>query len=514
MSTPSVGETLHAFPGGLTLRHHKQVACQSPLRHLPLSAHYYLPITDRRGQTAELIVVEGQSVRRGQVLTRARSDFDIVTHAPTSGRIGSIVRREGIWPPGSWTDCIHLEADGLDSAVEAEPLTEWFEHDRYRLIDRLRDRGLAGLGGAIFPTAAKLRGDWGPIHALILNGAECEPWIACDEMLMRTRSDEVVRGGIVLARAAGASEMVIAIEDQMGEVGQRLSDAIDTCPIDFPVRLVRVDKIYPEGGERQLIQVLTGLEVPFDGLPQDLGLLCHNVATAVAALEAIEAGRALTERIVTVTGPGIRQPQNLIVRIGTPISELIEAAGGLTGDAGRLILGGPMSGNALPSDRMPVNKGSNCLLVLTAAQVERVQPVMPCINCGECVRVCPASLLPQQLFRMIEGERLEAAADLNLFDCIECGCCAQVCPSHIPLVDWYRHGKAARRLEQLDQRRAALARRRHEAREARLEKEQIEREARREKRRQKLAEGSKAQDEIRAAIERAKRKKHSDPSAE
>lgn len=507
MSIPSVGETLHAFPGGLILRHHKQVACQTPLRHLPLSRHYYLPITDRAGQTAELIVAEGQSVRRGQALTRARSDFDIVTHAPTSGRIGPIVSREGIWPPGSRIDCIELQADGLDTSVEAEPLTDWIDQDRDRLIDLLRDRGLAGLGGAVFPTAAKLRGDWGPIRTLILNGAECEPWIACDEMLMRARANDVVRGGIVLARAAGAGEMVIAIEDQMGEVGQRLSDAIEACPIDFPIRLVRVNKIYPEGGERQLIQVLTGQEVPFDGLPQDLGLLCHNVATAVAALEAVEAGRALTERIVTVTGPGIRQPQNLIARIGTPISELIEAAGGLTEDAGRLILGGPMSGTALPGDRMPVNKGSNCLLVLTGAQIERGQPVMPCINCGECVRVCPARLLPQQLFRMIEGERLEAAAGLNLFDCIECGCCAQVCPSHIPLVDWYRHGKAARRLEQLDQRRAALARRRHEAREARIEQEQIESEARREKRRQKLAEGSQAQDEIRAAIERAKNKK-------
>jgi electron transport complex protein RnfC len=305
--------------------------------------------------------------------------------------------------------------------------------------------------------------------------------------------------------------VVIAIEDQMGEVGQRLSSAVESCDIDFPLRLVRVNKIYPEGGERQLIQVLTGQEVPFDGLPQDLGLLCHNVATAVAALDAVETGLALTERVVTVTGPGIGQPQNLIARIGTPFSELIRAAGGLTADAGRLILGGPMSGTALSSDRIPVTKGSNCLLVLSEAQVRRDQATMPCINCGECVRVCPARLLPQQLFRMIEGERLESAADLNLFDCIECGCCAQVCPSHIPLVDWYRHGKAARRLQQLDQRRAALARRRHEAREARLEQQRIEREARREKRRQKLAAGADAQDEIRAAIERAKRRKHGAP---
>jgi len=510
MSTTPVGETLHAFPGGLELRHNKQVACQQPPRPLPLLETYYVPITDRQGRRLQVMVDQGQIVKRGQALTEARNDFDIVSHAPTSGRIGPIVGRDAVWPPGSQTDCLELQTDGLDESIEATPLSDWLHQDRDSLIDALRDHGLAGLGGAVFPSAAKLRGDWDSIHTLILNGAECEPWIACDEMLMRSRAGDVVRGGVVLARASGARDLVIAIEDQMGEVGQRLAQAIESCDIDFPMRLIRVNTIYPEGGERQLIQALTGQEVPFDGLPQDLGVLCHNVATAVAALEAVEGGRALTERVVTVTGPGISRPQNVIARLGTPLSELLAAAGGLKAKAGRLILGGPMSGTALPSDQMPVTKGTNCLLVLTEAEVQRSQPVMPCINCGECVRVCPASLLPQQLFKLIEGQRLEAAAKLNLYDCIECGCCAQVCPSHIPLVDWYRHGKAERRLEQLDQRRAALAKRRHEAREARLEQQRVEREARREQRRQKLAQAGQAKDEIKAAIERAKQKKRGD----
>jgi electron transport complex protein RnfC len=514
MSTSPVGDLLHPFPGGLELRHHKRVSCELPLEAPALSNTFFLPVLDRSGQAVPLLVEEGDVVLRGQPLTRARNDFDVVTHAPTSGRIGPIVQRTMAWPPGSLADCLSLIADGEDHEAAPLPFEDWLTSDRDLLVDHLRDAGLAGLGGAAFPSAAKLRGDWGPIQTLILNGCECEPWIACDEMLMRSRAAEIVLGGCILAHAAGARELVIAIEDQMGEVGRHFSEAIDRASMPIPIRLRQVNKIYPEGGERQLIQVLTGREVPFDGLPQDLGVLCHNVATAAAAFDAVILGRALTERIVTVTGPAIEGPRNLIARIGTSIGELLDAAGGTLPSAARLILGGPMSGTALANDEVPVTKGTNCLLVLEDEQIRSDRATMPCINCGECVRVCPAGLLPQQLYRMIEGQRLEAAAELNLFDCIECGCCAQVCPSHIPLVDWYRHGKTERRLEQLDQRRASLARRRHEAREARLEQQRLEREARRERRRQKLAEGTQAQDEIQAAIERARRKKQGDQEAD
>ncbi|MEN1727685.1 MAG: electron transport complex subunit RsxC [Pseudomonadota bacterium] len=507
MSTSPIGDALYAFPGGLHLKHNKQIACQELPEPLPLSDRYFLPIVDRQGNALQLIVEEGMTVRRGQPLTEARHDFEIVVHAPTSGQIGPVVTRTRAWPPNSRVECLTLIADGADQSVEPHPLTAWTECDRDQLVDHLRQAGLAGLGGAIFPTAAKLRGDWAPIQTLILNGAECEPWIACDEMLMRMRAADIVTGGQILARAAGAEDVVIAIEDQMGEASQYLSEAIEQQALPMPVRLRLVNKIYPEGGERQLIQVLTGQEVPHNGLPQDLGVLCHNVATAAAAFDAVTHGKALTERVVTVTGPGVNSPRNVIARIGTPMAELLEAAGGLKESAGRLILGGPMSGTALERSDSPVSKGTNCLLVLEADQIERPQPVMPCINCGECVRVCPATLLPQQLFKMIEAGRHETAAELNLFDCIECGCCAQVCPSHIPLVDWYRHGKAERQIEQLDQRRAALAKRRHEAREQRLEQQRLAREARREKRRQKLAEGEQAQNEIQAAIARARKKK-------
>jgi Na+-translocating ferredoxin:NAD+ oxidoreductase subunit C len=501
------GQRLYSFPGGLKLRHHKKISCEQPLQPASLPEALYVPIGQHQGDAGELLVQSGDTVLKGQPLTASDDDFQVPAHAPTSGTIEALMPWPAAWPPGSHRRCLKLLPDGHDQSTPARPLLDWPQVDNHTLIDHLRSHGLAGLGGAMFPTAAKLRGDWPGIDTLIINGAECEPWIACDEMLMRTRPEEVIEGALILARAVDARHIVIAIEDQMGMVAAALEKACKDIAECQHVRITRVTTIYPEGGERQLIQVLTGREVPHDGLPQDLGLLCHNVATAAAARAAVIDGQPLIERIVTVTGPGIVNPRNLVARIGTPIAHLVEQAGGYAAGVNRLVLGGPMSGLALDNDDIPVAKGTNCVLALVDEQLAHAQPTMPCINCGECVRVCPASLLPQLLFRSIAADHLDEAAELNLFDCIECGCCAQVCPSHIPLVDWYRHGKGQLGLKQLDQRRAALARRRHEARETRLARAQAEREARRERRRQKLTAPDKAKSEIEAAIARAREKK-------
>ncbi len=501
------GDRIFSFPGGLKLKHHKQMACREPVRRPPLPERLYVPLGQHQGESGELLVAEGDRVLKGQPLTASGDDFIVPAHAPTSGTVGAVVQHPAAFPPGGTRRCLVLDPDGEDQWCDPDPLEEWQKRSGVEIIDHLHGAGLAGMGGAMFPTAAKLRGDWPDLHTVILNGAECEPYIACDEMLMRERPEAIIRGGLILARAVGAQRVVIAIEDRMGAVRDKLEAACQQIDTDGIVRIVQVLTIYPEGGERQLIQTLTGKEVPHNGLPQDLGVVCHNVATAASLRDAVIDGRPLIERIVTVTGPGIKEPCNLLALIGTPFAHLVEAAGGYQGKVTRMVLGGPMSGTALASDEIPVTRGANCLLALTSEQVASTGPVMPCINCGQCVSACPAGLLPQMLYRHLEAEQYDRAAELNLADCIECGCCAQVCPSHIPLVDFYRHGRQELIRRELDERRAALARRRFEAREARMEREKAERAARRKAREEKLKKPDKAQDEIQAAIERAKQKR-------
>lgn len=484
------------FHGGLRLAGHKAESTADGLRPCPAPAVLRVSLGQHAGRPARACVAVGDRVRRGQVLGQADGEFSADVHAPRAGRIEAIATGELPGFPGLPTVEILLAVEGVDTLLL--PPLDGLSADPSVLRERIRAAGVVGLGGAGFPTAEKLAVGR---ELLILNGAECEPWIACDDALLREHADEVVLGGRLLARAVGAGRVLLAVEDSMAAALEACRQALAAHGAGA-VELAVVPTLYPEGGERQLIQALTGREVPRGGLPRDLGVVVQNVGTARAAWRAATYGEALTERIVTVTGRGVARPGNYVVPLGTTVAHLVEQAGGYTADAARLLLGGPMMGLALPHDDVALGKTHNCVLVQSADDVaaETREPEMPCIRCGDCAPVCPARLLPQQLLWQVRAERFDRAVDQGLFDCIECGCCDLACPSHIPLTAHFRHGKSEQRARGAEALRAEAARLRHESRQQRLEREAAERAARELARREAAASG----DAVAAALERAR----------
>ncbi len=465
------------FRGGLVLPRHKEAAA-APAADCPLPAELVLPLASTRGARAVPRVKPGERVARGQCIADGGDDGAVPVHAPAPGVVTAIEDRPVPHPAALPDRCIVLATDPAGPGT-ALPALSPFDTPPEMLRARLYDAGLVGLGGGAFPTAAKLAR---AVNTVIVNGAECEPYIACDHVLLREHAGDVVDGARLVARITGATRAIVAVEDAMQPARAALASALaaraQAANDDTVVEIVAVPTRYPAGGERQLIRVLTGREVPADGIPADLGVVCINVATVAAAWRAVVDGAPLTHRLVSVAGQGVRCPRTFRVAIGTPIGDLVAAAGGYTDRARRLVMGGPLMGLALPTDAVPVVKATTGILVLADDELRAPGPELPCIRCGECARVCPAGLLPQALHWHLRAGDLEAARALRLDACIECGLCAFVCPSQIPLVAWYRHGKTELRIADDARRRAANARARHEARTQRLGREAAEQAAR------------------------------------
>jgi electron transport complex protein RnfC len=438
----------------------------------------------------------------------------VPVHASSSGTVIAIEERAVPHPSGLRSLCVVIETDGEDRWTELAPERDWPNADPSHLRNRVREAGIVGLGGAGFPSYIKLNpGSHTAVDTLILNGAECEPYITCDDMLMRERADQVIAGLRIMSHALQARHNVIAIEDNKSHAIRAMREAMERAGRS-DVELVVVPTRYPTGGEKQLIKVVTGKEVPSQGLPINVGVVCHNVATAASIYRAVELGEPLITRIVTVSGGAIAQPRNLETRIGTAMAELLEFAGGTRSEPARYVMGGPMMGITLPTLHVPVTKTTNCLLAPLPGELGDDAEATPCIRCGACAEACPVSLLPQQLYWHARAKDFDKAQDYKLFDCIECGCCAYVCPSHLPLVQYYRFAKTSIWAQERDKKKADLARQRHEFRQSRQEQEKAEREAKLRQKKAAEADGAASPEDakkaaIQAALERAKAKKAS-----
>jgi electron transport complex protein RnfC len=505
--------TLHTFHGGLVLPGNRERTATTPVRQAGIPPVLVLPLLQHIGEPAECLVTPGERVLKGQMIAAPRGNISAPVHASSSGTIVAVEPRPYPHPSGFPAPAIIIETDGRDTWLDAEHgLANYHEIDATRLLDHIRRSGIVGLGGAGFPTQVKLGSlVYHNIELLVINGAECEPYISCDNRLMQEHAAEVIEGVRILQHILKPKRCIIALENHMGAARKAMQAAVDKAA-DEMISLVSIPDIYPSGGERQLIRILTGKEVPSQGYPADIGIICQNIGTTAAIYQAVIHNRPLVARIVTVTGAGINRPGNIEALIGTPFRDLIEVCGGYSGAIERLLMGGPMMGFDVHTDCVPVIKTTNCILAATREEMPPPPPEQPCIRCSKCTDVCPADLLPQQLYWHSQSGNLDAAQDYNLFDCIECGCCAYVCPSHIPLVQYYRHSKAEIWEREKQKKASDIARRRHEARLARLERIRQERAERLARKKQTLKQdGDPAADPkkaaIQAALERVRQKK-------
>ncbi len=463
---------LFSFHGGIKPDAHKNESAGSPIRPAPLPARLVIPLRQSARATSECLVVPGQKVLKGERIGAPEGVLGTAVHAPTSGTVIEVAEHAMPHPSGLDTLSVTIAPDGEERWIDHAPF-DWKAHSRQEALAHLRDCGIVGLGGATFPSHIKLGAGTG-IETLILNGAECEPWITCDDRLMRVRAADILAGAQILRELIGAPHLLVGIEDNKPEAIAAMREA--AANMGTGAQIVPIPALYPAGGEKQLIRTRTGIEIPYGRLGGEFGVQCFNVGTAHAVYRAMIFGEPLLSRVVTLTG-NVETPGNYEVLIGTPIEDLLPLAGPRRADTDRIIMGGPMMGFALPTLAVPVVKATNCLISASPKLFPAPLPEQACIRCGACARACPAELQPFELYWHSRAKNFGKAQEYNLFDCIECGCCAFVCPSHIPLVDYFRFSKSEIWARERDKTAADQARERFEFRNWRQEREKEEKAA-------------------------------------
>ncbi|MCD6668080.1 electron transport complex subunit RsxC [Vibrio cholerae] len=495
------------FPGGIHPFENKHQSNRQPIINASIPNELVLPLKQHIGKAGDLLVKVGDRVLKGQPLTQYTSTFMLPIHAPTSGVISAIEPRTVAHPSGLSELCIVLTPDQQEEWFDLQPQPDYQQLSPETLLELIRQAGISGMGGAGFPTAKKLQSGLSRTEILIINAAECEPYITADDVLMRQYAHEIIQGIEIVEHILKPKLTVIGIEDNKPEAVAALQQAAQDKPIVIRV----IPTKYPSGGEKQLIKILTNLEVPKGGIPADIGLMVQNVGSLQAIARAIVHGEPLIRRVVTLTGDCFRKPRNVWALLGTPVQALLNEFGYKADKKlPRLIMGGPMMGFTLPHAQVPITKTANCILAPTRNELTSSDNEMACIRCGQCAEACPVSLLPQQLQWHAKAEEFDKCEELNLKDCIECGACAYVCPSEIPLVQYYRQAKAEIRTRSLEAEAAERAKARFEEKKARIERDKAERENRfkqaAEDRRKEMQQQG-GSDAIAAAIERVKAQK-------
>ncbi|MEW7979992.1 MAG: electron transport complex subunit RsxC [Candidatus Sedimenticola endophacoides] len=458
---------LFRIRGGVHSADRKRLSAQQQIEDLPMPKLLHIPLQQHIGAPARSLVTRGDRVRKGQLLARSQGMISAPVHAPTSGRIVGLGSYPAHHASGLSVRTITLQPDGEDQWSDSiDPVADPFILSPEDIARRVADAGIVGMGGATFPSAVKLNlHKRYELHTLVINGAECEPYLTCDDRLMQEQSAQVVNGVLLMARALGVEDILFAIENNKPDAIACIQQAAREHP---SVRVIGLPTRYPMGSEKHLVQTLTGKETPARGLTADIGVVVHNVATALAVHEALNHGRPLISRVMTVSGGAINKPRNLRVLLGTPLDDLIRFCEGFSEEPTRLISGGPMMGQPLPSTRVPVVKGSNGLLALSAREVKSA-PEMPCIRCASCVQACPCGLLPLEMASNIRSGSLDNSVKLGLLDCVACGSCSYVCPSHIPLVQYFNYAKGELASRQRSQHKQGETKRLIEARNERME---------------------------------------------